>query len=194
MILAEIECSPPKAQGLLKRKAAALRTQNDTKKTFPSEVMSRLSWQHLLCLVSIGLKGSVAEKDLDWLSGFIGKPKSEVPQILTDLVRANLLKKQGSNYQRTEEQLTLESKAHNRVIKRIHSEYLVRLEKLIQTREPDQRYSATEFYSIPLSKMDEVKERAEEFLSEIGSLYAKDDAEGLIEVSLHLNLSPFTSD
>ena len=194
MILAEIECSPPKAQVLLKRKAAALRTKFNTKKTFPTEVMNRLSWEHLLCLVSIGLKGGIAEKDMGWLAGFIGKPTSEIPQVLSDLVRANLLQKKGSTYQRTEEELTLESKAHNRVIKRIHSEYLERLEKLIQTREPDRRYSATEFYSIPMSKMDEVRERAEEFLGEIGSHYAKDDADGLIEVCLHLNVSPLTSD
>ncbi len=194
LCLVELSTAAPQTQKLLQRRLSTIRSRKRTVKLAPSINLKSLRWEHLFLLVYVGATKKTNESELVGVSHELGVNLEEVSKLAKELVRAGLLEKKSGYFKRTEVQLLIESQNKSQTLQSIHTHYLDRLKRQIKKNTLSERFSTTEFYSIPKKNMEELKKRTEDYLDDISSLCGTDKDDQILEISLHLNLAPITTD
>ncbi len=188
-LLVQFESSGEQVKPIIRSKLETSLLRLGAKRVAAVGAFSRIRWQHLFLLVCVDQKRVFDLKALESFSVLSEMNNSDVKFILNELIDAGLVVKEGSQYRRTDANVVMESDTSNKTLKRIHTEYLSRAAKLIEARTPESRFSVTEFFSIPKADFQEAKNKVEELLDWFSTRSKESEADSVLELSLHLNLS-----
>ncbi len=149
---------------------------------------SEIRWKHLFVL-------SFIESGMELLSlkavilRCLEIEINEFNSIIQDLVNKELISHNGKNIEKKDKRFVLSSSESSKTLKNIHSEYLSENIKRVYTKTPLDRYSVTEFVTIPTDKFEEAKKITNNYLDELASLETSDSQEikVVLGISLHLN-------
>ncbi len=153
-----------------------------------TERMSKINWYHLYILIAFGIVKTI-DKLENLMTEQAGIEKKLIRQSISDLLAQGLLKEEGESYKRTSKRLVLSSSVQNSILKTMHLDYLKKNEEFVSSRGTDDRYSITEFISIPEDKYDEVKKLTNEYLDELTALNnpKKKSSNNVFGICLHIN-------
>lgn len=112
--------------------------------------------------------------DFGWIAHRLGIDKSTVATCIEDLMKADLVEKNGNAYVRVKKNLNTSYDVPSSALQASHSEYLEMAALKLKTLPVSMRYFSSTTLPLDLSKLDEIKKCYREFRNKLDSLMRKD--------------------
>jgi len=148
----------------------------------------RIKWTHLLIIVIVGHFKSLT-KAAAFLEKHFQLETDLINKFIGELIQHGFLVHENGIHKSTSKRIVFSSENSNEILKSLHLDYLKVSIDQLYSKTPEDRFSVTEFLTIPKSMFPEVKKITNDYLDELTTIAEKNtiEARDVIGVCLHLN-------